>query len=126
MLVKDIGRDREDTARLPFESPLTAVFVPHGSRPLAVDDHHRLVEQLAAGHGFFAAWDFQNHGVVDDRVGQIDERAVGVARLPVPDRNFSQVFDKKPGVDRDALLALPAQIRIKLPFLRSSHLIFSI
>src|SRR6266545_1471007 len=51
MLVKDVGWNREDAAGLPFESPLTAIFVPHGSRPLTVDDHHRLVEQLAARHG---------------------------------------------------------------------------
>jgi hypothetical protein len=103
----DIGRDREDTALLPLEGFLPAVFVPHRSSSLALDDHDRLVKQLAARDGLFFRRHFQNHGVVDDRVGQIDERAVGVSISPKTQPNFSQVFDKETRMDRDALFLLP-------------------
>ena len=68
VLVKNIGRDREDAALLPLKSPLLAVLVPHGGRALAIDDHYGFVENLAAWRGLFAAGDFQDHGIVDHRV----------------------------------------------------------
>jgi hypothetical protein len=107
MLVPDVGRDRENAPLLPLEGFFSAFFVPHRSGSLALDDHDRLVKELAAGDGLSPRRHFQNHGVVHDCVGQIDECAVGVSRFPKIHPNLSQVFDKETRVNRNALFFLP-------------------
>src|SRR5882724_1111385 len=101
MFMPDVGRNREDTALLPLEGLLSAVFVPHGSGSLPFDDHDRLVKELAARDRLLSRRHFQNDRVIHHRIGQIDKRAVGVSSLPKTQANLSTVFDKETRVNRD-------------------------